>query len=45
MPSETKYSVDTRYTSREALEKKLQKIFPFETVAYFEIKVSNWRMT
>ena len=45
MPSETKYSVESRYTSRKALEEKLQKIFPSKTVAYFEIKVSSQKMT
>ena len=43
MPSKKEYSVESRYTSRKALEEKLKKIFPSNTVVYFEIKVSSQR--
>ena len=43
MPSETKYSVETRYTTRKALVEKLQKIFPSASVADFGITVSSHR--
>lgn len=41
MPFETKYQVDTRYTNRKALAKKLQVIFPLAKEAEFDIKVSG----
>ena len=41
MPCESKYQVESRYTNRKALLKKLKEMFPTTKEAAFDVKVSR----